>query len=128
MWKQVRSPKDIFPPPAMGRFLMLVKLAGEAYPLNETGMDDSDPWRFCRMPVDEYNDHMDEVFSAGWNIGPDESMSAYVGETAPPAPTPIKPHQLPHAMFVPPTQARAAWLRAGRRRGRAVGRHLQARD
>ena len=49
MWKQVRSAKDVFPPPAMGkfgmsknRFIMMVKLAGEAYPLNETGMDDSD--------------------------------------------------------------------------------------
>ena len=108
MWKQVPSPKDIFPPPAMGkyglsknRFLLLAKLAGEAYPLNETGMDATDPWRFSRMPVDMYNEHMAEVFSAGWNFGPDESMSAFTGEAAAPHPAPIKPHQIPHAMFVP---------------------------
>ena len=101
MWQQVRGPKDIFPPPGLGsyglsknRFEVLTKLMGECYPLNETGLDPNDPWRHSRMFVDSYNSHMAEVFSPGWNVGPDESMSAWTGAQG------DKLNEIPHAMFV----------------------------
>ena len=101
MWQPVRGRKDIFAPPHMGiygmsqnRFALLTKLAGECYPLNETGLDPNDPWRYSRMFVETYNSHMTEVFSPGWNTGPDESMSAYTGAEG------AKPNEIPHAQFV----------------------------
>ena len=101
MWQRLKLPKDIYEPAAMGRFGIginrfetLKRLAGECYPLNEVGLDSSNPWRFCDMPVNCYNEHMEQVFEPGWNTGPDESMSAYVGEEG------EKPDQIPHAMQV----------------------------
>lgn len=46
------------------------------------------------MPVHEYNSHMDEVFEPGWNVAPDESMSAYTGAEG------DQPHEIPHAQYV----------------------------
>ena len=101
MWKVVKGAKDIFEPTAMGkygigvkRFKTLKQLAGQLYPLNEVGLDPSNHWRYCDMPVIKYNKHMLAVFEPGWNVGPDESMSAYTGHEG------DKPEDIPHAMFV----------------------------
>ena len=75
MWKRVKGPKDIYEPAALGRFGIgenrfdtLKRLAGHCYPLNEVGMDASDPWRYSSMPVNCYNEHMAEVFGPGWYL------------------------------------------------------------
>ena len=101
MWQRDKGPKDIFEPKAMGRFgigknrfFLLVKYAGEPYPLNEVGCDQTDPWRYSRMPVTCFNSHMEEAFTPGWNTGPDESMCAFTGTEGP------RPDNIPHAMFV----------------------------
>eukprot|EP00966_Prymnesium_polylepis_P329562 7385246-Prymnesium_polylepis.1 len=64
------------------------------HPLNEVGLDESNPWRFSEMPVNCYNENMKEVFKPGWNTGPDETMSAYTGVKG------NEPTQIPHAMYV----------------------------
>jgi hypothetical protein len=94
MWQRAKGPKDCFPPAAIGqyglgcnRFMLLQRMAGELYPLNEVGLDPANKWRFCDMPVKCYNAHMADVFEPGWNTGPDESMSAWRGATG------DKPHE-----------------------------------
>ena len=101
MWQRLKGPKDIYAPAQLGmygiginRFELLEKLLGECYPLEEVGLDESDPWRYSRLPVECYNNHMDDVFSPGWNTGPDESMSAWTGAEG------TRPHECPKVMFV----------------------------
>ena len=101
MWTRTKGPKEIFEPPAMGRFgigenrfSLLKTLAGQLYPIDGVGLDAADPWRWSRMPVDCYNAHMKEAFEPGWNIGPDETMSAFTGTEG------AEPDNIPHASFV----------------------------
>ena len=81
-WSQKR--KGIVPPLGMGdfgmgskRFELLRKLFGQAYDTEEEGMDPTDPYRYARFWVDEYNEHMNDTIVPSWMLAPDESMSQY---------------------------------------------------
>ena len=65
------------------------------YAFNAESVDTDNPWRFSEMPVQDFNEHMKEVLSPSWNIGPDESMAwTDIAEGT-------APDQIPHAAFVP---------------------------
>ena len=100
-WQQRAGSKQIGPPLAMGthgmskdRFDVLLALAGQIYPLNQNDIDVDNPWRFSEMPVDVFNEHMPTVISPGWNIGPDESGSAWRGKEG------TEPHECPHVSCI----------------------------
>ena len=86
-WQQVPGPKQLFPPLSFGahglgktRFTKLMALCGHLYPINQAELDVDNPWRFCEMPTIVFNEHMQEVIDPSWNIGPDESGSAWRGK------------------------------------------------
>ena len=100
-WQRTRGAKDVGPPLEMGRhgmsknrFVLLLMLAGKIYPLNQADIDKDNPWRFSEMPVDVFNKHMPTVITPGWNIGPDESGSAWRGKEG------EKPEQCPHVSCI----------------------------
>ena len=100
-WQQLPGAKQLFPPLSFGkyglgknRFFKLCQLAGELYPLNQVDVDTENEWRFCEMPVMVFNMHMPEVITAGWNVGPDESGSAWRGKEG------TKPHECPKVIFI----------------------------
>ena len=101
MWQQVRGPKDVAPPMAFGqhgmgksRFEKLIELAGQMYDIDAKDKDTDNDWRFSEMPVDCFNEHMSEVLTPGWNIGPDESGSAWRGREG------KEPNQCPHVSCI----------------------------
>ena len=100
-WQPVQGSKECAPPLAMGRhglsagrFTKLLELAGKIYPLNQAEVDTANPWRFSEMPVEVFNEHMPTVITPGWNIGPDESGSAWRGKEG------ERPEDCPHVQFI----------------------------
>lgn len=109
MWRNHKSQNDLRAPPALGlhgmsknRFKHLRSLVGQMWPSSEDGeaIDDTDShrdmWRFCRLPVDEFNLHYEEVFVPGSLTGPDESMCPWEG-----AQDASRRESIPHSHFVP---------------------------
>ena len=73
-------------PPAYGRhgmaknrFKVLRALFGQLHTLSEDELDPNDEWRYCRAPVDSFNEHYLEVFSPSWFLMLDECMAAWTG-------------------------------------------------
>ena len=100
-WKQIHQARDISPPLAMGRhgmgknrFELLLGLAGKIYPLNQKDIDTDNPWRFSEMPVNAFNEHVPTVIEPGYNIGPDESGSAWRGKEG------TAPEECPHVSVI----------------------------
>mmetsp|Transcript_49491 Transcript_49491/g.123045 ORF Transcript_49491/g.123045 Transcript_49491/m.123045 type:complete len:729 (+) Transcript_49491:264-2450(+) len=86
MWRSVRQPGDIFPPPALGvhgltknRFEKLRHLQGMMFDVDETGLDPTDSYRYCRAPVEAFNYHRRNSIIPSWLLVCDESMSAWTG-------------------------------------------------
>ena len=72
MWQDAPRAGDLMPPPNMrshgmvkNRFNKLVELHGLMFNLDEGDLDQNDPWRYARAPVDAFNDHMRKVFVPG---------------------------------------------------------------
>ena len=108
MWRFATTSRDLRPPPAFGdhgmsknRFECLRSLAGKLWevkdesPANTYEYDGQDMWRWCRLPIDCFNEHYKEVLKPGTLTGPDETMFPWEGEVGP------KPHQIPHSHFIP---------------------------
>eukprot|EP00966_Prymnesium_polylepis_P014300 330061-Prymnesium_polylepis.1 len=47
---------------------------------DESDLDASDPWRYCRPIEDGFNEHMPKVFNPGWLLELDESMFMWLGQ------------------------------------------------
>eukprot|EP00966_Prymnesium_polylepis_P334703 7390073-Prymnesium_polylepis.1 len=96
------------------RWDVLRRLAGLYFPVSEVAQlifpdwkegprfDPNDRQRYCRWPIDVFNDHYKEVLNASALIGPDELMSPYLGAVAPKGgPDLVKPNHLPDQSYVP---------------------------
>lgn len=104
MWRNSKLEKDLRQPPAFGdhgmsknRFNHLRSLAAKMWDVSaesESADPNADCWRWCRMPVDTFNEHYAEVFVPGTLTGPDESMAPYEGIEG------DDPHNIPHLHFV----------------------------
>lgn len=86
-WQQWPREGSISPALDLGRFGMshrrfkkLRSLAGQAFDMEETDMDEQDQQRYYIFWADEFNQHMEDVLTPGWLLSPDESMVAYTGE------------------------------------------------
>ena len=108
MWRFTSTSRDLRPAPAFGdhgmtknRFKRLRVLAGMLWDLKDEPTDgnyqydEKDMWRWCRVPIDCFNEHYKEVLKPGTLTGPDETMIPWEGEVGP------KPHQIPHSHFIP---------------------------
>jgi hypothetical protein len=85
MWQDEPLPRDILPPPALGRhgmtkarFNLLRQHVGQLYPASESSVAGG-PWRFCDLPIRMFNEHMAQILVPGWLIGADEKMSPWTG-------------------------------------------------
>lgn len=67
MWQEKAKPdeKRILPPPALGkfgisenRFSRLTQLLSNLHSVSEAELDQSDPWRYCNLPIDCHNEHL----------------------------------------------------------------------
>ena len=47
--------------------------------MDESELDPEDPWRYCRPPVQAFNDRRRRLVIPSWLLTGDESMSAYTG-------------------------------------------------
>ena len=104
MWqdKHHAGEKRTLPPPCYGRFGMsenrffrLEGLLAAPYPLSEAGMDNDDPWRYCRLAVNEHNSHWEKIYSPSWLLAPDEGMSPWTAAEG------ARPQDIPFLSHVP---------------------------
>lgn len=91
MWQDKIHPgeKSTMPPPAIGRFGMsenrfihLQSLVAMQFSVSEAELDKADPWRYCGLATDCFNEHWEEVMAPGWLLAPDESMAWYTGHVS----------------------------------------------
>lgn len=85
MWSLTPGVDDILPPPAMGRFGMTLDRWMKLRSAMRFGPDDtpdfeSNLWCFVEKMVTDFNEHMAAVFTPGWLLSMDESMSAWRGK------------------------------------------------
>ena len=85
-WRKKRQPGDLFPPLDMGRhgihknrFKKLQQLQAMMFSKDEDELDENDPWRYCRAPVEAFNRRRCTLIIPSWLLDGDESMSAYTG-------------------------------------------------
>ena len=85
-WRTTPLPGDLFPPLAMGkhgltknRFKKMRELQGQMFSKDEDGLDENDPWRYCRAPVRAFNDRRRRLIVPSWLLDLDESMCAWTG-------------------------------------------------
>lgn len=88
MWQEKArssSEKCILPPAALGRFGIsrdrfdrLIQLVGCMHSVHEGELDETDPWKYCNLPITMHNAHWKRVYEASWLLAPDESMSPFV--------------------------------------------------
>lgn len=105
MWQETEKPaeKRILPPPALGRFGMsenrferLSHLVSKMFSVGEGELDDTDPWRYCHLPIDMHNQHWSDIYEASWLLAPDESMCPFDPEREG-----DNPDDIPFLSFVP---------------------------
>ena len=87
MWRIKRQPGDLFSPPAIGRhgmhksrFKKLRELSALMFAVDESELDETDPWRYCRAPITAFNERRRRLVVPSWVLVGDEAMSAWTGE------------------------------------------------
>ena len=88
-WKEKEDEGDIFPPLNMGRhgqskhrFVALHALCGKYWKVDESDLDESDIWRFCKWPTTKFNEHRLVCMEPGDALVSDEGMCAFLGQVA----------------------------------------------
>jgi hypothetical protein len=73
MWRVKQQPGDLFSPPAVGRhgltknrFKKMRELAAMMFSKDEDELNETDPWRYCRAPVEAYNDRRRRLIVPSW--------------------------------------------------------------
>eukprot|EP00965_Chrysotila_dentata_P002729 88755-Pleurochrysis_carterae.AAC.2 len=76
-------------------FKQLRSLTEYMHSASEAELDPMHHWRYCRLPVEEFNAHMRSIISPGWDIMADESIAPYLADDG------QKHNDLPMQSFVP---------------------------
>ena len=87
LWSETSKPGDLFDPIAIGRHGVhrhrhrkFRELAGLMFTKGETELNPSDPWRYSRPPIDDYNAWRFKIIEPSYAFAGDESMSLNLGE------------------------------------------------
>ena len=85
-WATKSQPGDLFTPLQMGRhgmhknrFRRLEMLQGTMFTKDEDELDENDPWRYCRSPLEAFNARRTSLINPSWLMVLDEAMSAWTG-------------------------------------------------
>lgn len=80
------QPGDLYTPLCMGRHGMhknrlrrLEGLQAMMFTRDEDELDENDPWRYCRAPLEAFNARRKSLIIPGWLLTVDESMCSWTG-------------------------------------------------
>ena len=76
------------------RLTKMRQLQAMMFSKDEDELNEKDPWRYCRAPVEAYNDRRRRLIIPSWLLDEDELMCAWTGQES----VQVKSHHPPHLL------------------------------